>query len=450
MRASSTLSMIFVIPLLIACQPQLTEIDATLDSTPTHSDPTLSESPTSTIDWQTATYIARETHSESVSATQTAAAPIHATLMAQASLTPRTPVMLPPPNPRSIDQVARVADIIAYFAAGNLCLLHGDAPAIYLTKRQEEQGSATISPDGELVVFTIIRNSTATHPVDGYNLEYAEIWVMPTTGGEPRLLTTTEQFKIAYPHLQGEPDRWEWIGNTHKVAFTSVHPPYRTFGYTDVHLVDADTGEYSLLIPPAPNDESIKDWGGPLYASPDGRYIAYLTDVSLNLIGIDGQNASPNILIYDHVNTYSEFAVYAQPTWSSDSSGMWVTVPSAEGETTTELYYVSISGEVRPIAVLPSHQRYARISPDGKLVAFVDDTFKLLRLPNLEEVANLTQFTSTHDIVLLEWIDTTQFQFYNRTNSYPDFTYQFYSISSDGSLIPQETIIPKTFPACTD
>jgi len=66
----------------------------------------------------------------------------------------------------------------------------------------------TLSPDGNTVAFTV------TAPVEEKNTRHSEVWIVPTTGGEPR--------RISSPNFEGSNPRWSPDGKT--LYFTSERP----------------------------------------------------------------------------------------------------------------------------------------------------------------------------------------------------------------------------------
>ena len=109
-----------------------------------------------------------------------------------------------------------------------------------------------LSPDGRQIAFQVTR---ARRDDEGPGSALSEIWIMPSSGGEPRRFTYNDKSDRA---PQWSPDgRW--------IAFLSQR---WASPHTQVYLIPADGGEARPLTK-AENSVQAFRW------SPDGRRIAY-------------------------------------------------------------------------------------------------------------------------------------------------------------------------------
>jgi Tol biopolymer transport system component len=94
----------------------------------------------------------------------------------------------------------------------------------------------------------------------------------------------------------------------------------------DLRLVDADTLERIVLLPPGE--------GGEFYYAPDGGQAAVVTAGTISLIDGDGGNRD-DVFTYTPVDTGSEYRYYARPAWATDSKSLQVVIPPANPHVST-------------------------------------------------------------------------------------------------------------------
>lgn len=216
----------------------------------------------------------------------------------------------------------------------------GEASAVPLTTADEVYGGIEISDDGTTVAF----------------IRGAELWAIDSDGtGERRLVSTAD---LSTMETETKPDdrgarlnRFAWIPGTHVVAFNTRQPiSEKTILNHDLHLVDADTLEQTVLLAPSE--------GGEFTYSIDGSQVAIVTPGDVSLIDADGGNRRDSVLTYAPVEMYSASDYYAQPAWSADGDSLLVAITPADPQ-------------VRPI----QHTTIWRIPIDGdpaELVTTID------------------------------------------------------------------------------
>ena len=162
-----------------------------------------------------------------------------------------------------------------------------------------------ISDDGAIIAFT----------------HGGELWVVNRDGTGERPLVTAEAFAAMErrePEFRVALYRYAWVGRTHTLAFnTRLDTGYGLVLNDDLRLVNADTAELAVLLPPGQ--------GGEFVYSPDGSQVAIATPGDIFLADADGANPR-EALSYTPVATASEFRYYPEPVWSADSSALRVAI----------------------------------------------------------------------------------------------------------------------------
>jgi hypothetical protein len=165
----------------------------------------------------------------------------------------------------------------------------------------------TISDDGEIVAFR----------------RADELWTVNSDGtGERQLLGAEELEAFESDGFEVRLSRFAWVPGTHTVAFnTRRRLEARDVLADDLRLVDADTLEQTMLLPPGE--------GGMFTYSPDGSQVAVVTPGDISLLDADGANRRDSVLTYTPVATYDEDDYYVKPVWAADGSTLMVAVPPA-------------------------------------------------------------------------------------------------------------------------
>jgi dipeptidyl aminopeptidase/acylaminoacyl peptidase len=136
------------------------------------------------------------------------------------------------------------------FAAPSALLAQAITPEQIVTI--EQVGSVALSPDGQLVAFTLSKPRGAD---EEFGRSRSELWIVPAAGGTPRAIVTA-------PQSAGAP---EWSPDGATLAFTARMDDD---GKTQVYGVPAVGGEPRQLTH-SPHGVMSFDW------APEGRSIAY-------------------------------------------------------------------------------------------------------------------------------------------------------------------------------
>ena len=136
----------------------------------------------------------------------------------------------------------------------------------------------------------------------------------------------------------------------------------------DLHLVNADTLEYTALLPPGE--------GGEFHPSPDGRQIAIVTPGAISLVRIDGSDRR-EVFTYTPVVTYSEVQYYAQPVWAADSGSLRVAIPPADPMVQplppTSVWHIRTDGmSASLVGNVDTDMGASTLSPDLRYVAHLN------------------------------------------------------------------------------
>jgi Tol biopolymer transport system component len=188
----------------------------------------------------------------------------------------------------------------------------------------EEVRQLTTQGDIQYVVFSPDGTRIAFVRAQDYR-DYS-IWVINSDGTNERQLITADDFRsmrVSEDALGAAPVQLEWVPGTHTLAF-NTYPYYDGPGFyphDDLYLIDTGTGQLTPFLEVGR--------GGMFAYSPDGTRLVVSTFQSVSLMNADGTNRRDDVLIYEPVNTYSEFLYYVTPQWSPDGAFLRAIVPPA-------------------------------------------------------------------------------------------------------------------------
>ncbi|MBX6363513.1 MAG: S9 family peptidase [Gemmatimonadetes bacterium] len=180
---------------------------------------------------------------------------------------------------------------------------------------------------------------------------YQHIFVVPADGGTPRQVTSGDSD-------DGPP---VWTPDGRSLVFSGLRVPDAAYQWreSEIYAADVATGEVRQLTHHKGPD------GNPV-VSPDGKWIAYTgydwtddawRDANLYVMGIDGSN--PRVL------TASLDRTPRDVRWAPDGSGLYFNV---ENEGSRNLYFASLSGQVRAVTTGTQMLTVTDIGKDGTAV----------------------------------------------------------------------------------
>jgi Tol biopolymer transport system component len=173
-----------------------------------------------------------------------------------------------------------------------------------------------ISPDGSLIAFT--RSSDyMSFQLDVINFD----------GTNQRTLLSTAQI-AALPKPSESlgliPEKLVWIPGGHRLAL-NFRVSYEGPGLQiadPLYVLDAETGALSTLVTVG------SAWN--FEFSPDAQKLLITRPEGIDLYNADGTLVLANAVTHSFVNTASEYAWVARPTWAADSSAFAMGIPPVD------------------------------------------------------------------------------------------------------------------------
>jgi hypothetical protein len=226
------------------------------------------------------------------------ASPAPTLLQEPATLTPM-PTTLPSPVPTATpcpyvpDTLASSIEAplrIAYLKQGDIWLWDSQTGAKTALTAVGNIVNMLLSPDKQQIAFT-------TGPWAG---EPQGLWIVSVAGRDERrllsqidLLNFRQNPEHEYVHLH----EFFWMPSGNQMAFSTkgeddYYDTSAYFPYGDLRLIDIDTAQHAVLLPPSIGHE--------IRLSPDGTQIAIATESGISLFGIDGTNRRD--FPFDYVN----------------------------------------------------------------------------------------------------------------------------------------------------
>ena len=239
-----------------------------------------------------------------------------------------------------------------------------------------------ISPDGRSILFVRRSNDIMTDRTEG------AIWIVPTAGGEPRLVVDGAS-------------RAEWSPDGKRIAYTGRDDG----GRAAIYLRWMDSGQVQQVA-------SLDHGAGSLAWSPDGRSIAFTADVDAEVKPLakmpkqpEGAAWSPKVKVIDHAIFRRDGAGYLDPafehvfvvpadggtprqltsgnfqhngplSWSRDGRALFFSANRSEDwelqTVESDVFEIDIaSGALRQVTTADGAESNPQLSPDGTRIAFV-------------------------------------------------------------------------------
>ncbi len=179
------------------------------------------------------------------------------------------------------------------------------------------------------------------------------LWLVNADGSDARQLVDSNSLALTegiFPYI----NQVAWL-NTHTLIFNTA---LDLAPYNDLRLLDINTGEIQLLLPPGE--------GGAFTISPDGQWIAVAyhgsygsQDGRVRLITSDGSRQF-DLLTFAGVSTGSEYRFYPQILWEADSTALRIALPNPDliydeaAAPLTTLWRLTTDGNAEQIGAVPS------------------------------------------------------------------------------------------------
>lgn len=232
---------------------------------------------------------------------------------------------------------------VAYLRDGDVWLWTADGSgARRVTTAGGADGSVKISDDGELVAFQ----------------RREVVWLANSDGASERqLLAPGDLDGMSAVDSGVTLNRFEWVPGTHTMAVnTRMRSSDGSVLNDDLRLVDADTLEQTILLPPGE--------GGEFYYCPDGDQIAIVTSGDISLVDADGGNRRDSVLTFTPIETHSAYDYYPEPVWAADGSSLLVAIPPVDSEVRptqhTTVWHIPTGGGRAELVVTLMHSRRKR------------------------------------------------------------------------------------------
>jgi hypothetical protein len=154
-----------------------------------------------------------------------------------------------------------------------------------------------------------------------------ELWAVNSDGSNNHVLVDTA-YLSALPADVGyilSVFDLDFQPGSHSLAFNTqvLHPGVGLTVNQDLFTVEVDSGVITPLL-------SAGQAGGTFAFSPDGAQIAMSSATNVHVINSDGSDFRPNLITFDMVSTYSEYAYTPPLHWTPDGASLMVAVPPAD------------------------------------------------------------------------------------------------------------------------
>lgn len=253
------------------------------------------------------------------------------------------------------------------------------------------------SPDGSVIAFV---SAAGGEP---------DLWAVSPGGGPPARLTAgmgeipflgarLPQWSPTGEHMayisarSGTPEVWLWTGRGPDARLTRLGAAIEAMRWApdgrSIVLSGNSCGRYDIYRVAVPSGEAIRLTDDPRYEvyptfTPDGRHIVYVrlneawTDHEVILMDADGRN--PRVVLRDtDMFDYHFGRTFGTPLVSPDGRHLLV---RSQRSGWFNLYVVPLAGgELRPLAPAEADQSEAAWSPDGRVVAYVENHDGTLQL----------------------------------------------------------------------
>ncbi|HET9590965.1 MAG TPA: hypothetical protein VFO91_19405 [Anaerolineales bacterium] len=293
------------------------------------------------------------------------------------------PVVFTPTSPPRLGRA-----LIAYTKEGNAFVwdeVTGQSKTIFASG---DVTRVAMSDDGQ--VIALVRHSAAG----------VTLWAVDWNGRNPRELVSAETFRRRLRMVSSESDpigagigELEWIPGTHRLVYNwTIQGGSGDYGVSpDVYLLDVDGLSDTILARGVVLD-SVKQLD--IVPSPDGQQLALITSTSLSFLNVDGNNRRNSVLSYSRVGASSPPVLMSKGVWTQDAQAFVITGSlemDSEFNFSFSIWRVPADGSSPEILtpILNGRPDSVTFSPDGKLVAFLQNTDGSLIAPLARNVGPL-------------------------------------------------------------
>ncbi|MFN2148308.1 MAG: hypothetical protein ACK2T2_07930 [Anaerolineales bacterium] len=208
----------------------------------------------------------------------------------------------------------------------NWILAYSDGMTISV--RIDGQPAVTVSNRG--VILSLVLSEDGRTIVYGRSDERGENYelrAVDSNGANDRLLLDESTLDALHPlgmALHIRPSQMGFIPGTHRLLVNTrgIFEGPGLAKYDDLLALDVDSGTLTELLPAGQ--------GGDFYLAPNAQRMVLSQSDNLSLANVDGGSRQADVIQFDPVITYSEYAYYPVPRWAPDSSRFGVIIPSPD------------------------------------------------------------------------------------------------------------------------
>jgi hypothetical protein len=234
---------------------------------------------------------------------------------------PRLPVCLKAPTPLQTGPAPAKPVQVVFTKEGDVWRWREGGETVRLTQLGDVR--EVISSDDGLVI-SFVRGSDESAVYNGRE-EYRtpELWAVNNDGSNVRQLLSADELIAlagdASPGLRADFHELSWVSGQHVLAFDVFPWGLGARPRDAIWLIDADTGERRVLLPPGK--------AGNFVYTPDGGQIALIGPTAISLVNADGSDLRPNLVTYPGAGL-GEHTYRPSVWWSADSRSLRTVVPT--------------------------------------------------------------------------------------------------------------------------
>jgi len=211
------------------------------------------------------------------------------------------------------------------------------------------------------------------------------LWAVDWNGRNPRQLVSAETIRRRLATVEFDTEvigsgigELEWLPGTHRLVYNGT---FRIgsgdyFASPDVYLLDADSLSDAVI---ARGVEIDPVWQMDIVPAPDGQQLALITSTALHFLNVDGSSRREDALTYSQVGGSSPPVLMPTGVWTQDARSFLITGSLEMDEEFNlgfSIWRVPADGSPSEALTPPLRGRpdSVRFSPDGKFVAFVQNS----------------------------------------------------------------------------
>jgi hypothetical protein len=186
----------------------------------------------------------------------------------------------------------------------------------------------SFSPDGKMIVFT----------------RSGKLLSISSDGTNERVLIDSRDLSIIAPHDPDNSIELIWIPNTPYLMITTWQEwDITRDSNNDLYLYNFNTGKWKTIFQPGA--------GGRIDVSPNGEYVAVVTQEKMLLMKSDGSNQHTAITFESYKFLY--YPYFPQPYWSEDSQSLIIETQSINPTLTPDTSHIRPNEPLVKVWLIP-------------------------------------------------------------------------------------------------